>query len=73
VKAIIDYAISGLLFALSVALLFALSVAFLGAMSLPEAHFSNSTGECVEVINHDERFNFTCETLPDKYTHVWVQ
>ena len=69
-KAVIDYGVS---IAIVGGLLFALAVAFSGTMSLPEAHFSNATGECVKVINHDQRFNFTCETLPEKYTHVWVQ
>lgn len=39
---------------------------------MPEAHFNWSTKQCVNVINFDERFEYTCETLPEKYTHVWV-
>ena len=41
--------------------------------SMPDVHVSHSTGECVEVINYDERFNYTCETLPEKYNHIWVK
>ena len=41
--------------------------------SRPDVHVSHSTGECVEVINYDERFNYTCETLPEKYNHIWVK
>jgi hypothetical protein len=41
--------------------------------TLPEVRVSNETQECVEVINHDERFDYTCEMLPSKYHHVWVQ
>ena len=39
----------------------------------PDVHMSYSTGECVEVINYDERFNYTCENLPEKYNHIWVE
>lgn len=41
--------------------------------NLPEVRVSNETQECVEVINNDERFDYTCEMLPSKYHHVWVQ
>ncbi len=41
--------------------------------ALPQVRVSHSTGECVEVINYDKRFNYTCETLPGRYEHVWVQ
>ena len=54
-----------------------LSVGFFYAVSvtanMPDVHVSHSTGECVEVINYDERFDYTCENLPDKYNHVWVE
>lgn len=41
--------------------------------NLPEVRVSNETQECVEVINNDERFDYTCEMLPSKYHHVWVR
>ena len=41
--------------------------------SMPDVHISHSTGECVEVINYYERFDYTCENYPKKYNHVWVK
>ena len=41
--------------------------------SMPDVHMSHSSGECVNVINYDDRFDYTCENLPDKYNHVWVE
>ena len=40
---------------------------------MPDVHVSNATGECVKVINYDQRFDYTCENYPEKYNHVWVQ
>ena len=40
---------------------------------MPDVDMSYSTGECVDVINYDERFNYTCENLPEKYNHIWVE
>lgn len=47
--------------------------AMVNVAQMPDVHFSNSTGDCVRVINYDERFNYTCENYPDKYNHVWVK
>lgn len=41
--------------------------------NMPDVHMSYSTNECIEVINYDERFEYTCETLPEKYNHIWVK
>lgn len=46
---------------------------FDSAMNIPDVHVSNSTGECVEVINWNEEDNYSCEELPSKYNHVWVK
>jgi hypothetical protein len=40
---------------------------------MPDVHVSNSTGECVKVINYDERFIYNCSNYPSKYNHVWVK
>tara|TARA_A100001015_G_scaffold320503_1_gene447114 strand:+ start:2245 stop:2475 length:231 start_codon:yes stop_codon:yes gene_type:complete len=40
---------------------------------IPDVHISNSTGECVKVINYDERFDYNCENYPSKYNHIWVK
>ena len=41
--------------------------------SLPDVHFSYSTQECVKVVNYIEGHKYTCENLPSRYYHVWVQ
>lgn len=63
---------------LSVAIIVALFSTIIFAMvfnitGIPDVHISHSTGECVEVINYDERFNYTCENYPEKYNHIWVE
>lgn len=54
-----------------------LSVGFFYALilsaNIPDVHVSNSTGECVEVINYDKRFDYNCSNYPSKYNHVWVK
>ena len=54
-----------------------LSVGFFYAITvtnnMPDVHVSHSTGECVQVINYDEKFNYTCSNYPSKYNHVWVE
>ena len=42
------------------------------ALTLPDVHFSNSTGHCVEVINYSDD-NYSCENMPVKFNHVWVK
>jgi hypothetical protein len=42
------------------------------ALSLPDVHFSMITDECVKVLNYVEGENYSCENLPNKFTHVWV-
>ena len=63
---------------LSVAIIVALFSTIIMAMvfniaGIPDVHISHSAGECVEVINYDERFNYTCENYPEKYNHIWVE
>ena len=41
--------------------------------NIPDVHVSHSTGECVEVINYDERFDYNCKNYPSQYNHVWVK
>ncbi len=40
---------------------------------MPDVYVSHSTGECVKVINYDERFDYNCSNYPSKYNHVWVK
>ena len=42
-------------------------------IDIPDVHVSNGTGECVKVINYAKDDEYTCETLPKKYNHVWVK
>ena len=57
-----------------IALIGGLTLAMIfNTLGMPDVHISHSTGECVEVINYDERFNYTCENLPEKYNHIWVE
>lgn len=39
----------------------------------PEVHKSYSTGKCVKVINYKKNDNYSCENLPSRYSHVWVE
>jgi len=47
--------------------------AFSTGASLPDVHFSYSTQECVKVVNYIDGHKYTCENLPSRYYHVWVQ
>lgn len=68
-KRFLDYTISYLL----VGGLFVLLVYMMLFMtSMPDVHVSYSTGECVEVINYGDQ-DWTCDNLPRKYTHIWVE
>lgn len=70
VKKIFDYTLSILIVC---SLIIGLAWAMTSIAQMPDVHVSNSTGECVKVINYDERFDYTCENLPKKYNHVWVK
>lgn len=40
---------------------------------LPDVYVSHSSGDCVKVVNYDERFEYTCENYPSRYNHIWIQ
>jgi len=61
--------ISGLIFGL---LCGVLTYSVLSAASLPDVWFSYSTGDCVKVLNYNEGDAYSCENLPSRYYHVWV-
>jgi len=69
-KKIVDYTISIIIVC---SLIIGLAWAMTSAAQMPDVYVSHSTGECVKVINYDERFDYTCENLPEKYNHVWVK
>lgn len=54
-------------------LAFGFTYAMLSAAGLPDVHFSYSTDECVKVLNYVEGDNYSCENLPSKFNHVWVE
>jgi len=41
------------------------------AIHLPDVHFSYSTQDCVKVVNYGT--DYTCENLPKRFYHVWVE
>lgn len=43
------------------------------ALMIPDVHFSYSNDICVEVINYSSEDNYSCENLPNKFNHVWVE
>ncbi len=68
-RKVVDYTISYLL----VGGLFILLIYMMMFMTaIPDVHISHSTGECVKVINYAGS-EWTCDNLPSKYTHIWVQ
>jgi len=54
-------------------LVFGFTYAMLSAVELPDVWFSYSTGECVKVLNYVEDDQYSCENLPEKFYHVWVE
>lgn len=47
------------------------------AFSIPNVLVSYETRQCVQVQNHPSvlfgNTNYTCENMPEKFNHVWVQ
>lgn len=58
--------------AIGLFLVWGLFTALDGLLSQPEVHESWTTKQCVRVINGDGSEG-SCDNLPDKYKHVWVQ
>lgn len=69
-KAIFDYTVSVVIV---FGMIFGLAYALTTSLGIPDVHFSHSTGDCVEVINYEEGNNYSCENLPSKFNHVWVE
>jgi hypothetical protein len=47
--------------------------AFNFAATLPDVKVSYSTDQCVEVINYSDDDKYSCENLPTKFNHIWVE
>jgi len=47
------------------------------AFSIPDVKMSYASNTCVEVINYPSTLfgtsNFSCEDMPTKFNHIWVQ
>lgn len=43
------------------------------ALDMPDVYWSNTTNECVGVVNYAKADDFSCEILPSKYNKVWVK
>ena len=41
--------------------------------NIPDVYVSNSTQECVKVLNYVEHENYTCDDMPSRYNQVWVR
>jgi hypothetical protein len=48
-------------------------IAVENAVSLPDVWFSYATNDCVKVVNYKEGHNYSCELLPNRFNHVWVE
>ena len=53
--------------------IFYMKEAIFKTLDMPEDHVSNSTGECVSVINYKETDTYSCDRLPNRYHHVWIR
>lgn len=42
-------------------------------LDLPDVHFSVTTEQCVKVLNYAEGDMYSCDNMPERYNHVWVQ
>jgi len=69
-KAIFDYTVSVVIVA---SLIGGFAFALNTSLGIPDVHYSHSTGECVKVINYEQGDNYSCENVPPKFNHVWVE
>ena len=40
---------------------------------MPDIYWSNTTNECVGVVNYANGDDYSCNDLPSKYNKVWVK
>ena len=50
-----------------------LAMAVDNAAKLPDVWFSYSTGDCVKVINYVDDVTYSCDNMPNRYYHAWVE
>lgn len=58
--------------AVMTALLTGTVVALDTVLAMPDVHVSYSTDECVKVVNYTDT-NYSCENMPKRFNHVWVE
>ncbi len=63
------YSAISVLIVVSLFVFIAYAMAF--ATTLPDVYYSYSTDECVKVVNYGTEY--TCDNLPNKFIHVWVE
>ncbi len=63
------YSAISVLIVVSLFVFIAYAMAF--ATTLPDVYFSYATGECVKVVNYGTEY--TCDTLPTKFIHIWAE
>ena len=51
----------------------AITYAIFSSFMLPDVWFSYSTGECVKVLNYSDSDTYSCENMPSRFYHVWVE
>jgi len=49
------------------------ALALNSVLSIPDVMVSYSTDQCVKVINYVEGDKYSCENLPTKFNHIWVE
>jgi len=63
--------LKGILYGTIAGIAFGLTLNYIG--DIPEVQTSYSTGDCVKVVNYKKGGTYSCENMPTKYNHVWVQ
>ena len=47
--------------------------AFNYAIMIPDVYFSYSKDQCIQVVNYSLEDKYSCENLPTKFNHIWVE
>jgi len=66
VKAVVIGALAGVIFGMAVN-------AVENVLDMPDVYWSNTTNECVGVVNYANGDDYSCNDLPSKYNKVWVK
>lgn len=58
--------------ACTIAIIAGITYSVIYAKTNPDVWFSYSSNDCVRVVNYREGDNYTCDNLPGRFYHVWV-